>query len=126
MRVRRQFSNVVACSPILRGTLSPRSGFENATVDLYGIYPTLHFQTTDLAHQIVDGSLDDFRNKPNSVVIGSRLANLLNVEVGNSIQLLAPGGQYRRFEVAAIARSGVGAIDITCLFFHAPVAPVLL
>ena len=49
MRVSRQFSNVVACSPILQGRLSARVGFENATVDLYGIEPVLHFQTTDLS-----------------------------------------------------------------------------
>jgi lipoprotein-releasing system permease protein len=126
MRVSRQFSNVVACSPILRGTLSARSGFENATVDLYGIEPGLHLQTTDLSHQIVGGSLDDFRNKPNSVVIGSRLADLLNVEVGDNVQLLVPGGQYRRFAVAAIARSGVGSIDATRMYCHGRVAQVLL
>ncbi|PYK80482.1 MAG: hypothetical protein DME38_03240 [Verrucomicrobia bacterium] len=126
MRVSRQFSNVVACSPILRGTLSARSGFENATVDLYGIEPALHLQTTDLSHQIVDGSLDDFRNKPNSVVVGSGLADLLNVEVGDTVQLLAPGGQYRRFLVAATAQSGVGSIDSTRMYCHARVAQVLL
>jgi len=50
MRVSRQFSNVVSCSPVLRGTVSARAGFENATVDLYGIDPALHAQTTDLLH----------------------------------------------------------------------------
>src|SRR3712207_9149175 len=45
MRVSRQFSNVAACSPVLRGTLSARVGFENATVDLYGIDAPLHVQT---------------------------------------------------------------------------------
>src|SRR5207244_12047254 len=73
MRVSRQFSNVVSCSPVLRGTLSARSGFENATVDLYGIEPTLHLQTTDLGHQLIGGDVNDFRNKPNSVIVGSRL-----------------------------------------------------
>lgn len=126
MRVSRQFSNVVSCSPVLRGTLSARSGFENATVDLYGIEPALHVQTTDIAHQVIDGSLDDFRNKPNSVVVGSRLAETLNVEVGDTVQLLSPGGQYRRFAVAAIARSGVGAIDATRIYSHARVAQTLL
>jgi len=126
MRVSRQFSNVVACSPVLRGTLSARAGFENATVDLYGIDPALHLQTTDLAHQITDGSLYDFRNKPNSVIVGSRLAGLLNLEVGDTMQLLSPGGQYRRFAVAAIARSGVGAIDSTRVYSHARVAQTLL
>src|SRR5438067_3058009 len=126
MRVSRQFSNVVACSPVLRGTLSARSGFENATVDLYGIDPALHLQTTDLAHQIVDGSLNDFRNKPNSVVVGTRLATLLNVEVGDDVQLLSPGGQYRRFDVAALARSGVGAFDLTRLYCPACLALIIL
>ena len=126
MRVSRQFTNVVACSPVLRGTLSARSGFENATVDLYGIDPALHVQTTDLAHQLVDGSLDDFRNKPNSVIIGSRLSDTLNIATGDSVQLLSPGGQYRRFVVAAVARSGVGAIDAVRIYCHARVAQTLL
>src|SRR5205085_11745588 len=37
MRVSRQFSNVVACSPILRGTISARSGFETTTAEVLGI-----------------------------------------------------------------------------------------
>jgi lipoprotein-releasing system permease protein len=126
MRISRQFSNVVSCSPVLRGTLSARSGFENATVDLYGIEPALHLQTTDLAKQIQDGSFDDFRNKPNSVIVGSRLAAVLNVGVGDTVQLLSPGGQYRRFAVAATARSGVGSIDSTRIYCHARVAQTLL
>ena len=126
MRVSRQFSNVVSCSPVLRGTLSARAGFENATVDVYGIDPALHLQTTDLAHQITDGSLYEFRNKPASVILGSRLAEMLNLEVGDTVQLLSPGGEYRRFGVAAIARSGVGTIDTTRLYCHARVAQTLL
>lgn len=126
MRISRQFSNVVSCSPVLRGTLSARSGFENATAELYGIEPSLHLQTTDLARQITKGSLDDFRNNPSSVIVGSRLAETLNLDVGDPVQLLAPGGQYRRFDVAAIARSGVGAIDSTRLYSHARVAQTLL
>jgi lipoprotein-releasing system permease protein len=126
MRVSRQFSNVVSCSPVLRGTLSARAGFQNATVDLYGIDPALHLQTTDLAHQLVDGNLYDFRNKPNSVIVGSRLAEILNLEAGDSVQLLSPGGEYRRFAVAAIARSGVGSIDSTRMYAHARVAQTLL
>ena len=126
MRVSRQFSNVVSCSPVLRGTLSARAGFENATIDLYGIDPALHLQTTDLAHQISGGSLDDFRNKPTSVIVGSRLAQSLNLEAGDSVQLLSPGGQYRRFVVAALAKSGVGTVDSTRVYCHARVAQTLL
>ncbi len=126
MRVSRQFSNVVACSPVLEGKLNARFGFENATVDLYGIEPALHLQTTNLSKQLVAGSLDDFRNRPNSVMIGSNLADQLHVDVGESVQLLSPGGQYRRFAVAAIVQSGIGNIDSTRMYAHTRVAQSLL
>ena len=126
MRVSRQFSNVVSCSPVLRGTLSARAGFENATVDLFGIEPGLHLQTTDLAGQITDGNLDDFRNNPTTVIVGARLARTLGVNANDSLQLLSPGGEYQRFTVAGIARSGVGAVDAGRIYAHAKVAQKLL
>ena len=105
MRVSRQFSNVVSCSPVLRGTVSARAGFENATVDLYGIEPVLHAQTTDLLHQLIAGNFDDFRNNASSIIVGSRLAEILQAGIGDSVQLLSPNGEYWRFTVAAIARA---------------------
>jgi lipoprotein-releasing system permease protein len=126
MRVSRQFSNVVSCSPVLRGTVSARAGFENATVDLYGIEPALHAQTTDLLHQLVEGSFDDFRNNTSSIIIGSRLAETLQAGIGDTVQLLAPSGEYWRFTVAAIARAGIGSIDGTRVYSHARVAQTLL
>ena len=126
MRVSRQFSNVVACSPVLRGNLTVRAGFQSATVDLFGIDFPLHLQTTNLAKQIEVGSLEDFRNNPNSVILGAKLANALLVGPGDSVQLLSPGGEYRRFVVAATARSGVGVIDSARIYCHAKVAQTLL
>ena len=108
MRISRRFSNVVSCAPVLRGTLTARAEFENATIDLFGIDPALHLRTTDIGSQIIDGRFEDFRNNPSSVIIGSRLAEALGVAAGDSVQLLSPGGEYWRFSVAAVARSGVG------------------
>jgi lipoprotein-releasing system permease protein len=127
MRVSRQFSNVVSCSAILRGTVSARAGFENATVDLFGINPALHAQTTDILRKLVAGSYDDFRNNTSSLIIGSRLAeDLLQVGVGDTVQLLAPNGEYWRFTVAAIARAGIGPIDSTRVYVHDRIAQALL
>jgi lipoprotein-releasing system permease protein len=126
MRVSRQFPDVVSCSPVLRGTLSARAGFENATVDLYGIDPALHAQTTDILHQLIDGNFDDFRNNTSAIIIGSRLADLLQTSVGEPVQLLAPNGEYWRFNVAGIARAGIGSIDSTRVYCHARIAQALL
>src|SRR2546430_3286078 len=126
MRVSRQFSNVVSCSPVLRGTVSARARFENATVDLYGIDPALHAQTTDILHQLIGGNFDDFRNNTSAIIIGSRLAELLQASIGDTVQLLSPNGEYWRFTVAAIARAGVGSVDSTRIYSHARVAQTLL
>lgn len=126
MRVSRQFPNVIACSPVLRGSISARAGFENTTADLFGIDPASHLRTTELANQIVDGKFDDFRNNTSSVIIGSRLANLLHVGPGDAVQLLSPGGEYWRFTVAAVTRSGVTAIDEARIYAHQRVAQRLL
>jgi lipoprotein-releasing system permease protein len=126
MRVSRRFSNVVSCSPVLRGTVSARAGFQNATVDLFGIDPGPHAQTTDLLRQLIDGKYDDFRNNTSSLIIGSRLATDLGVQTGDTMQLLSPSGEYWRFTVAAIARAGVGSIDATRVYSHARVAQSLL
>lgn len=126
MRVSRQFSNVAACSPVLRGTISARSGFENATVDLFGIEAPLHLQTTDLKEQLIGGSFDDFRDNPGAVIVGSRLSQELNLAVGDAFQLLSPSGEYWRFTVAAIARSGVGSVDASRVYAHVKVAQTLL
>ena len=126
MRVSRQFPDVISCSPVLRGTVSARAGFENATVDLYGIDPALHARTTDILRQLIDGRFDDFRNNTSSIIIGSRLAELLQTSVGDTVQLLAPNGEYWRFSVAAIARAGIGSIDSTRIYSHAKVAQALL
>jgi len=126
MRISRQFADVAACSPVLRGSLNARAGFENATADLFGIEPLFHLQTTNLAQQLIDGSFDEFRNNPNSVIIGSRLADALEIGVGDAVLLLSPGGEYRRFAVAAIARSGVGVVDAARIYSHVRVAQTLL
>jgi len=102
------------------------SRFETTTAELFGIDPASHLRTTDLAKQIVDGSFDDFRNNTTSVIVGYRLADLLEVRPGDTVQLLSPGGEYFRFNVAAIARSGVGTIDSSRVYAHARVAQRLL
>src|SRR4029079_13852419 len=97
MRISRRFPNVVACAPVLRGTLTARAEFETATVDLFGIDPALHLRTTDIGQQIIAGKFEDFRNNASSIILGSRLAEALGASVGEPVQLLSPSGEYWRF-----------------------------
>ena len=67
-----------------------------------------------------------FETTRTPIIVGSRLARALNVEAGDTVQLLPPGGEYRRLMVTAIARSGVGPIDASRIYSHARVAQSLL
>src|SRR5258705_7773666 len=51
---------------------------------------------------------------------------MLQAGVGDTVQLLAPNGEYLRFTVAAIARAGIGAIYSSRVYSHARVAQALL
>ncbi len=126
MRVSRQFSNVAACTPVLRGLLSARAGFETASVTLFGIDPATYVETTNLRRQISGGKFDDFRNNPRSVIVGSRLAEALGVQAGDTLELLSPGGQFQRFTVAALARSGIGSEDARRIYVQRRIAQKLL
>ncbi|HEY3601129.1 MAG TPA: ABC transporter permease [Chthoniobacterales bacterium] len=126
MRISRRFSNVVACAPVLRGTLTARAEFETATVDLFGIDPAAQLRTTDIGQEIIQGKFEDFRNNAASVIVGSRLAEALGVGAGDAVQLLAPSGEYWRFTVAAIARSGVGSVDSSRVYCQSKIAQRLL
>jgi lipoprotein-releasing system permease protein len=126
MREARKFSNVVACSPIVSGNATVRAGFESEVARIVGIDVLLHLHTTDLAKQIVKGSLDDFRIQPAAVILGSGLANNLSVEVGMSVDVIPTGGQSRRFVVAAIAQTGIAALDDTRVYVDRAVGQSLL
>ncbi len=126
MRVSRDFPDVAACAAVLRGLLSARAGFETATVNLFGIDPSTFVEATNLRAQIFDGSFDDFRNNSRALIVGSRLAEALGVKAGDSLQLLSPGGEYQRFTVAALARSGIGSADASRIYCHRKTAQKLL
>ncbi len=126
MRISREFTTVKSCSPVLRGTVSARAAFQNATVDLWGIDASLHLQTTNLREEVIDGSFEAFRDNARSLIVGPILAGNLTISAGDSVQLLAPNGEYWRFTVAAIAQSGVGAIDSGRIYAHTKVAQALL
>ena len=54
---------------------------------------------SDLASQIVQGSLDDFRGKPTGTLLGKEMADRLQLAVGDSF-ILEAVGESRRYRVS--------------------------
>lgn len=122
----RKFKNVSGVSVVVQGSVIADSSFKNDSAKVYGIKLDDHLAVSDLQRQIVRGSLDDFRNSPQGLIVGRELAERrLQVSVGDSI-LLQAGTEQRRYRIAALYQTGVSDIDRVRVYMHIGEARSLL
>jgi lipoprotein-releasing system permease protein len=123
----KSFANVSGASPVLHGNIQVRSSFKNETAQVYGIELDEHLKVSDLKSQIRSGSLDEFRDKPNGVLVGKELADRLRLQIDSSILLDAINNSPpRRYRVCAIYETGVSDIDKTRIYMRLTEARSLL
>ena len=126
MRVARQFNNVLACAPIVQGNVSARGDFQTEVVTLQGIDLELQLHATQLANQIISGNLANYRVNPSGIIMGSLLADKMQVTVGDKVTLLGTGTEKKTMTLCAIARSGTNVIDERRAYVSMRVAQQLL
>jgi lipoprotein-releasing system permease protein len=106
----RSFHNVSGVSAVLRGTVTIRSSFREQTGQAYGIVLEDHLKVSDLASQIVQGSLNDFRVQLGGALIGRVIADKLQLEAGDTFEI-ENKGEIHHYIVSAIYQTGVNDID---------------
>lgn len=121
----RKFKNVRGISEVVQGAVIADTSFKNESARVYGIRLEDHQSVSDIETQIVRGSLEDYRNQPQGLLVGSELARRLQIEVGDSITLQVTD-QRRRYRVSAIYQTGVADIDRVRIFMHLGEARSLL
>ena len=127
MEALRRFQNVSGVSTVVEGSVVADSSFKNDTAKVMGIRLDDHLAVSDLGSQVARGagSLEDFRNTPQGLLIGRVLADRLAVSVGDSI-ILRAGQEQRRYRVSAIYTTGVSDIDRVRIYMHLGEARSLL
>ncbi len=126
MRVARQFPNVLACAPLVQGNITARGDFQTEIMTVQGIDLELQLRATALRDQIIAGNLNDFRVNPSGLMLGSLLADKLQLKVGDNVTLLGNGGERKAMTLSAVFRSGVNAIDERRGYVTTRVAQALL
>jgi len=126
IRVLANYTDVVACSPIVEGRAFLRSGFSSEAISLQGIDLDLHLLTTDFGKQVSKGSMEDFRMDPNGACVGASLAERMKLQAGQDIYITGPGNENRRFRIDVIYETGVWDFDIKNVFVHTRSAQSLL
>ena len=121
----RQFSNVRGVSAVVRGNVQITSSFKTEDAQVFGIKLEDHVRVSDLAEQITNGLLDDFRDSPSGALVGRVLADRLQLGVGDSFVVSARGAS-RRVRVSAIYETGYREVDKTNIYLHQSEARSLL
>ncbi len=111
MRVTRQFSNVIACAPLVQGSVTARGDFQSEVVTLQGIDLEMHLRATALAEQIIAGSISDYRVNPAGLILGSLLADKMQLKIGDQVTLIGADGVQKAMTLTSIFRSGNNIID---------------
>ncbi|MEM7673282.1 MAG: FtsX-like permease family protein [Verrucomicrobiota bacterium] len=120
-----QFSEVTGISEILERRLQAQSGFRLQPARVFGMRIEDHSRVSVIEDQITLGSLSDFSSDPLSVMIGTKLADRLRIQIGDSIILRTPD-LSRSYRVKAIFESGVENIDKERVYTHLSEARSLL
>ncbi|MBS0630733.1 MAG: ABC transporter permease [Verrucomicrobia bacterium] len=120
-----KFANVSGASIVLNSPAILRNDSKTDSIKIFGINLDDHLRVSDLASQIVDGKLEDFRNSPSGILIGRELCNRQGLAIGDSI-IIDARGQQRRYRISAIYETGVSDIDRAYVYLNMGEARSLL
>lgn len=126
IRVLKTYPQVVACAPVVEDRAFIKSGLISEVTTVQGIDLEMHLETTDLSKQIIKGDLEDFRTEGSSALVGSLIADRMQIEPGENIYLNTDQGESRRFKVAGIFQTGINAIDEKTVYLHRRAAQSVL
>ena len=130
----KQVPRVTGVAPAILGKGMLVAGDRQAAVTLKGIDPALEPQVTDVRKAMKTGSLDGVRvpaDQMDGIVLGTDLAQTLDVKVGDTVRLITPDEivtpigvtpHRRAFKVAGIFSLGLFEFDSEYALVDLPVA----
>ena len=125
-----QVPGVRLAEPVVQGQALASSPFNAAGVLVHGIRGADLARLGSIAKNVRQGTLDGF-DQGQGIVIGSRLANQLSLQVGDNLTLVSPRGavtpmgvtpRIKPYRVAAIFEIGMSEYDASILFMPLPEA----
>src|SRR5438309_5168247 len=121
-------SGVRLAAPLVEGQALASSPFQSLGVGVRGIRAKDLGQLGSIAHNIKQGSLEDF-DEGQGVVIGRRLADQLSLRAGDNVTLVAPRGavtplgttpRIKSYRIAAVFEIGMSDFDTTMVYMPLP------
>ncbi|HOW13568.1 ABC transporter permease [Methanosarcina sp.] len=101
-----KIEGVSAVSPFFTGTASFRFKTNSRNAEMKGILPLQENNIIDIEDDIVEGDFRELEYSKNTVVIGSKLADKLEVNLGDSVEVSFPNANPLSLKVVGIFYTG--------------------
>ncbi len=122
----KQFPEITAASPVIRGNASLLANFREYDIKPYGIELNSFISVSDLENQIIEGSIHEFAQNPYGLVLGTRIAQRMQLRIDDSVLLKSASGTPQRFKILAIFETGIDQVDRERVYLHLPsIRPLL-
>jgi lipoprotein-releasing system permease protein len=102
----RKIEGATAVSPFLTGKASFRFKTNSSNVELKGIIPLQENEISSIEADMVKGDFRELEFSKNTVVIGSRLADKLGVNLSDSIDVSFPNANPLSLRIVGIFHTG--------------------
>jgi len=102
---------VAAVSPLLSTQVFYNYGPVQINGFIQGVDIIEEARLYNLEEKMVDGKTENLLTSDNGILMGSGLAQKLNVRTGDLVSLATPTGSTMRFRIVGIFKIGIGTID---------------
>ncbi len=103
--------DVAAVSPLLSTQVFYNYGPVQLNGFIEGVNIIEEAQLYNLNEKMVDGKTENLLTTDNGILMGSGLAQKLNVRTGDLVSLATPTGSTMRFRIVGIFKIGIGTLD---------------
>jgi lipoprotein-releasing system permease protein len=98
-------------SPVLTGQAVVSFAGKDVGIALNGVLPAELATVSTIQSYMTQGSIDDLIANPDGIVVGSELARVLSLHVGENITVAAATGQIHTFKILGVFHTGRASYD---------------
>ncbi len=109
---------VIGVTPQLNFSVFFRNGSKKINGSISGVDVIQEDKLFDIASKVIDGDWNELETNKAGIILGSVLAQKLNVKVGENINILTPDGIQKNYSVIGLIETSVKEVDRTRAYMN--------
>jgi lipoprotein-releasing system permease protein len=125
-RLLEKDERIEGVSPSLSAQAIFKSGTAQVSGRVVGVYIEKENQLFNVEKNNIEGSIKRLQTVPNSIIVGSGLAQLLGARLNDNLIVIAPSGVSLEMKIVGINRTGITELDKSRAYVNIRDAQILL